>query len=171
MNDEEYQPSRGGLGQGALWLLFLLLSLLTLPYILVVRPLQRLILVLTVWFVWYPHGIYGVLAYSAEPTSRTYLEEVLIPELDGSLVLVDVSDRRFWPENPSVALQIVTEWLGVDRTTRRLRQRVPAVVLMLPWQRPQVLDLAEAFSFYRGGVAGPLQRAEEELLTMLGLEM
>jgi hypothetical protein len=173
MSEHSKQPATPQIGQMInaimLFCMALLALLLVLPYLLIIRPLQALVLRLWITFSWHPRGIYGVLAYSSEPISQEYIEDVMAPRLQDHLFLVNVSYRRMWGALFGTPADIVDHWLGINRATTKLRRRVPAAVLFLPGMRPTIFPLGESFSYYRDGVDSPLKRQEAELYALLGL--
>lgn len=154
---EPKRNRRTGKILGPLWLF--VLAPLWLPFLAIVALFHytySVILYLAIWLVWCRSGARALLVYSRSPHWQTHIENIFLPKLPSSTIVLNWSDRSTWPRW-SLSVRAFNHFLGY-------REHTPSVIVFRPFRRAKVFRLFEAFQEFKHGNSEPLQNLETECL-------
>jgi hypothetical protein len=118
------------------------------------------LLYLTIWAVWCRNGPRVFISYSRSPHWQERFENVLIPQLPSSSIIVNWSDRKTWPRF-SLRTLAFEHYLGNIAHT-------PSVIVFKPLRRAQVFRFFEAYKIFKHGNDVPVLELESALLNAVG---
>ena len=145
----------------------LLLSPLILAFVFVFSILWALVsivLSLLVWLLWCPRGRDILFVYSDSPVWHDYIEERILPRIEGRAVVLNWSDRRLWLESYSLASLVFRHFGGY-------REYNPMALYFRPLRWHRRFPFWKTFRDLKHGKPESLNRAEDEFFRAIGSEI
>ncbi len=103
-------------------------------------------------------GISGLIVTCDRKKWSTYFNENLYPKLEDQFEILNMSDRRYWEDNPTTRLYFRYCWL---------KGHSWPVVVLVPTNYVRIFDFEKEWIRYSAGDQRPIKRLENEILAEL----
>lgn len=113
------------------------------PILLVSAIIYRICIGCLVRLLWFPKSKYLLVVHSDSPVWTPYIDELLLPTINGHAVALNWSKRKSWSQL-SLAVHVFQAFVGSSN-------HVPSVVLFDRWWKPQVYRYWKPFKAYKHG--------------------
>lgn len=153
------KASKNPLAKITLLIVAVILSPLILAGLLV-HALWSALLSLAVWATWCRKGPRVFVSYSRSPHWQARFEDVLIPRLPSTAIVVNWSDRKTWPRL-SLRRLAFENFLGNFSHT-------PSVIVFRPFRRSRVFRFHEAYMRFKAGDQSQVLEQEAALFSAVG---
>src|SRR5688572_15521849 len=141
-------------------LLIVFISIL-IPYLLIVGIVYfswGLILTIAIWINWGLQGRYILFVYSNSPIWSTYIEEEIIPHIQGEAMILNWSERKTW--KVSLAVLAFNHFGG-------RRNFNPLAIVFKPFRFNKEFRFYEAFKEYKHGKTEKLEKIKREFFELI----
>ena len=109
---------------------------------------------------WVRKGKHILYVYSESPKWQRYIEENIVPKLDGKVVLLNWSKRSEWKKVKPLEAKVLEYWGGESEFN-------PLAIVFLPRGKVKVIRFHKAFMDFRHGKDALLKSKESELYEVL----
>ena len=153
-------------------MLNLLLSLLAIPFVLLLLLILFVLITIAVHIVrdwtfrrrfrakWSPAGKFVLFVYSNSPNWQSYIENTILPEISPVAVTLNWSERKRLEEEASLEFRAFRFWAGE-------REFNPVAIVVPPAGRVKVVRFWKAFRDYKHGKPHALHAAERRLRALI----
>ena len=142
-------------------IVLIIVVLIFLPFILIagiVYYVWRFILLITIWINWGLQGRYILFVYSNSPIWSTYIEEEIIPHIQGEAMILNWSERKTW--KVSLAVLAFNHFGG-------RRNFNPLAIVFKPFRFNKEFRFYEAFKEYKNGTTEKLEKIKREFFELI----
>ena len=142
--------------------LLVLLSPLLILVAVVLYVLSGFVLYVAIWLGWCARGRHVLLVYSDSPIWHEYIENEILPRLEGRAVILNWSERKQWKKSLAVlAFKRFGGWRAFN----------PLAVVFRPFQFAKVFRFFEPFQDFKHGDPGKVEKMKTELFEALDVSV